>query len=322
MIEIKFFNESDNEFSDIAKIYNLVSHDDKQHPDDLKDAWLIRDKNHVREKLLLYENDFLIGFLSYSQGRDENKFNCYFNIFLNSDSNYKDYSKILFQKLLIEISKFQCKRLYTEIWDHPNYDNAKSLLIENKFKESLKSREYTIKLKELDFNQYDFINEKMDKIGIQFYDSKYEMKSFTDHYKKLEELEWTYSKDIPAPDGIKIIREPFEEYMKDVQLFEDKHYAAHIVALDGDKYIGSTDIEVFPKSDSLTAWTCGLGVLREYRRKGIATALKLRALKVLYDNGIHFVKTDNEENNPMYLINENLGFNPEPYCIEYQKDMQ
>ena len=33
------------------------------------------------------------------------------------------------------------------------------------------------------------------------------------------------------------------------------------------------------------------------------------------------VRTDNEENNPMYLINIDLGFKPEPYRYEYQKEI-
>ena len=33
------------------------------------------------------------------------------------------------------------------------------------------------------------------------------------------------------------------------------------------------------------------------------------------------VRTDNEENNPMYKINVALGFTPEPYCYDYQKEL-
>jgi len=41
----------------------------------------------------------------------------------------------------------------------------------------------------------------------------------------------------------------------------------------------------------------------------------------LRKKGIKQVRTDNEENNPMYLINVALGFKPEPYCFEYQKEI-
>ena len=58
-----------------------------------------------------------------------------------------------------------------------------------------------------------------------------------------------------------------------------------------------------------------------YRRQGIATALKIYAFKKLLKIGIKQIRTDNEENNPMYLINVSLGFTPEPYCYDYQKEI-
>lgn len=50
------------------------------------------------------------------------------------------------------------------------------------------------------------------------------------------------------------------------------------------------------------------GVRREFRRRGIAKALKTKSLLWGREQGIEFVMTDNEEKNPMYLLNEELGF--------------
>ena len=52
------------------------------------------------------------------------------------------------------------------------------------------------------------------------------------------------------------------------------------------QYIGATDIEVYPKAEPSKGWTGGLGVLREFRRKGIATALKIKAMEKLLEKGI------------------------------------
>ena len=71
MIEIRKFNETDTEFKELARIDNLVNHDSIDHPDDDKNEWEIRDKNLIRDRLLLYKDDILIGAMYYSQGRDE-----------------------------------------------------------------------------------------------------------------------------------------------------------------------------------------------------------------------------------------------------------
>ena len=64
-----------------------------------------------------------------------------------------------------------------------------------------------------------------------------------------------------------------------------------------------------------------MGVLRKFRRQGIATALKIRAIEILQDKGIKEIRTDNEENNPMYKINVALGFEPVPFSVDYAKDI-
>jgi GNAT superfamily N-acetyltransferase len=94
-----------------------------------------------------------------------------------------------------------------------------------------------------------------------------------------------------------------------------------VAVLDG-KYIGSTDLRVYPKAEPQKAWTGGLGVLKEFRRKGIATALKIKAIESLIKKGITEIRTDNEENNPMYKINVALGFEPVPFSLEYMKKIK
>ena len=62
-------------------------------------------------------------------------------------------------------------------------------------------------------------------------------------------------------------------------------------------------------------------VRREYRRYGIATALKLRAIAFGQAYGAAAMVTDNEENNPMYQINLRLGFQPRPAKLAFQKEI-
>jgi GNAT superfamily N-acetyltransferase len=319
MAEIKQFTETDFEFQEVTRIFNLVSHDDKEHVDDMKEGWAVRDKSLKRERFLLYNDDTVIGFLGYAQGRGKNHRNCYFNIYLDPEYNGNGYRKLLYDTMLKAIQTFDCTRLYADIYEHPNYDQFKKFLLENKFYVGLKIREFSLDLESVDLTEYSSLLKKLDSKGIKFYDALNEMKNFPNHYEKLEELGWEYGKDFPMPEGIAHTRQPFEQYMKFQKLFEEKRYGIEIVAVDGDKYVGSTDIHVLPKSDPYKAWTGSLGVLREYRRKGIATALKVKAFEKLRKKGVKQVRTDNEENNPMYKINVKLGFTPEPYGIEYQK---
>ncbi|MBV7337408.1 GNAT family N-acetyltransferase [Chloroflexi bacterium TSY] len=84
------------------------------------------------------------------------------------------------------------------------------------------------------------------------------------------------------------------------------------MALDNTEYIGLTSLWGELSSDTL--YVGMTGVKRSYRRKGIATALKLRAISYAQAHGIRLLMTSNNSENPMYQINLNLGF--QSYDIE------
>ena len=111
MIRIEQFKETDLEFKELARISNLVNHDSIDHPDDDKESWKIRDKNLIKDRLLLYGDERLIGVLYYGQGRDENSRTNFFNINLDSKYNNNGYRELLYQEMLKKVKKFNCNKL-------------------------------------------------------------------------------------------------------------------------------------------------------------------------------------------------------------------
>ena len=321
MIKIKKFTSSDIEFNEIARIRNLVNHDSIDHPDYDKDDWQTRDQSLIRDRLLLYNKDKLIGTLYYIQGRNENSRTSFFNIILDPKYNNHGYRQLLYQEMLNQVKKFDCNKLYTNVYDHLNYKKYQKLLINHKFKLVQTNREYSCDIRKINTKKYNPLIHQLESEGIKFYDSRAEMQDFEDHFKKLEELEWELDQDVPIPNGIKHTRTPFKRWKKQCIDFYDNYYGVHIIAVKNGQYIGSTDIEVLSKAEPYKGWTGTLGVLKEFRRKGIATALKIKAIEILLKKGIKQLRTDNEENNPMYKINVALGFKPVPNSLEYLKEI-
>ena len=321
MITIKSFKASNKEFKELARIDNLVNHDSISHPDEDKNEWNLRDKSIIRDRLLLYKNGITVGVLYYSQGRDENRKTTFFTLNLDPDYNGNGYRKLLYNKMLEKVKIFNCNKLHTSIYDHSNYDKIKELIINENFKLVQTNREYCCDIKNIDINKYNPLIEKLESDGIQFFDSKKQMLDFPNHFKKLEELEWEIEQDIPIPDGIKHTRLPYQHWKKLCLDFYKNSYGVDMVAVYKNKYVGSTDIFVFNKSEPQKGWTGGLGVLKEFRRKGLATALKIKAIEVLLSKGVTQLRTDNEKNNPMYKINVALGFRPVPFSLDYLKEI-
>ena len=320
MIQIKSFKATDYEFKELARIDNLVNHDSISDPNEDKNDWKIRDKSKIRDRILLYKNNTLIGVIYYSQGRNKNNKICFYTLHLDPVFNNFGYREMLFKELLKKVKLFNCNLLHTSIYDHPNYNEHKKLLIKKGFKLVQTNREYSCDITKINLKKYDPLITKLENYGIKFYDSKEEMvknnKKFPNHFTKLEELEWITEQDIPIPEDIKHTRVPYDHWLKLCHDFYNNSYGIDIVAVYKKQYIASTDIHVY-KSEPHKGWTGGLGVLKKFRRQGIATALKIKAIETLLKKGITEVRTDNEENNPMYKINIELGFKPVPFSLDY-----
>ena len=136
--------------------------------------------------------------------------------------------------------------------------------------------------------------------------------------RRTYELEWQCLQDVPSADGF--TRRSLETFEK--QTLENPCLLtnAWFIAVDGDRYVGLTVLWRNLATDSLLE-TGLTGVIRSHRRRGIATALKVRAIKYAQTHGNAAIDTDNEENNPMFQLNLDLGFKPQAGFLELQKRM-
>ena len=113
----------------------------------------------------------------------------------------------------------------------------------------------------------------------------------------------------------------FEMFRDDVLGSPGALPEAFLLAKDGASYVGESDLR---RSDAMpgeliTGFT---GVLREYRGRGIALALKLRAIEYARGHGYRRIRTWNSTlNAPMLGINVKLGFVKQPAWIHFEKTL-
>jgi GNAT superfamily N-acetyltransferase len=107
-------------------------------------------------------------------------------------------------------------------------------------------------------------------------------------------------------------------------IFDSPNYLpeGNFIALDGDRYVGMSTLRTSQASPD-EYYVGFTGVLRDYRGKGIAMALKLKAIAFARQRGIKQIKTWNDSSNrPMLRINEALGFAKQPAWISYLKKLR
>nr|MDP9282334.1 GNAT family N-acetyltransferase [Chloroflexota bacterium] len=128
---------------------------------------------------------------------------------------------------------------------------------------------------------------------------------------------WAIVRDVPAPTPMPEQPPPFEQAKR--MFFEAPGIdpPSTIIALRDGRPIAMTATMV---KENGTAYTNFTGVSRAERGKGIALAMKLRALRELRVRDVKLFGTTNDEQNAaMRGVNRRLGYAPEPPTTLYEK---
>lgn len=135
--------------------------------------------------------------------------------------------------------------------------------------------------------------------------------------RMLYDVDWKFMQDVPVPWELK--QRPYEEFEKDFNAYEEM-WPWVMQVMDGDEIVAQTML--FPsKADSTLIFTGLTATLREYRRRGIATAIKVKNLMRAKEAGKTKVLTDNEKDNPMLQLNYQLGFRDIYNDVCYEKSL-
>jgi GNAT superfamily N-acetyltransferase len=168
----------------------------------------------------------------------------------------------------------------------------------------IREPESRIDLAAFDARRFAGVLERVASSGIRVTDLAALKRSDPDWARKCWDLEWAIWQDVPTNEVFS--RESFEAFKKRVSA-RSYDRRGHFVAIDGatGACVGTSAVEW--RDDD--AMDFGLtGVRREHRRRGIALALKVQAIAYAKRSGATLLISDNEENNPMYALNQQLGF--------------
>jgi GNAT superfamily N-acetyltransferase len=126
--------------------------------------------------------------------------------------------------------------------------------------------------------------------------------------RRLYDLDTVTGLDLPGIDAEGT--RPFEQFRKDVLEAHWFRPDGQILAADGDRWVGRASL-----GETRPGVMCEMmtGVLREYRGRKIALALKLLGIEFCRRHGATQARTHNNSlNAPMLAINRKLGYRPEP----------
>ncbi len=301
---------TDVDYPVIAAIHNAAEPPGAMHDtaDGLRHLDARMDAHYKLRRYVIEDNGQIVGTARCSmipQWYHPQRFSFY--IAVRPEHQGRGYGKALYDRIRDDIAPsdpITLRAFYSS--EHPR---SERFLRDRGFIEDMRTWESWVELDPFDPSPYEPVIERVRNSGIR-------CRTFADIQQDPDWLQRLYDfivhiqADMPSPE----VYTPMTfEFFKNVEIGRPTIVPeAYFIAVDGDRYVG---VNILHKDDTnLTRMnTDDTGVHREYRRRGIATALKVTGLTWAKEHGIKRVYTMNDSTNqPMLALNLKLGFQRMP----------
>jgi len=269
------------------------------------DWWTLR-KDEIRfTTLAINEHNQAIGYWDVDRETWMKPGHFYLKVILAPESRRNGFGTQMYDQAL----RIARENGATHLESNVREDDPASLKFAEKrgFKIEYHTFESTLDLTTFDEHRFDDLMARIHAQGFQFL-SLAEAGLTEENKHRLYEVNRDAALDSTGSDGT---FPDFDAFSKNV--FEASWFRAdtQILASLADRWVGLAAIGIYPEDNH--AYNAFTGVLREFRGRGLAQALKLQTILLAKKEGVRYVRTNNDSQNvPVLAINRKLGYQPEP----------
>lgn len=211
----------------------------------------------------------------------------------------------LVTSLLEKMAHFPINRVIGPI--NTAYPTLIAALTEHGFQCIMKGVDTTLDVTAFDPAPFAAEEQRLANEGIRIFSLPQLMESDPEWEQNLYTVQAIVRRDHPRPEGILATTIPIEEWRKLTFGSTMRPTLWMIAVAANGAYVGVSNLHVEDAAGKV-AHNGLTGVLRAYRRRGVARAIKVNLIKAARREGIEKIHTGNEENNPMLQLNLQLGF--------------
>jgi GNAT superfamily N-acetyltransferase len=317
MMNIAIRPFTDDDYEGFAALRNAVY---PEYPFSVAD-WQHADKHRDPKcrfaRFVAEQDGLIVGMCNYANMTwmyHPQKF--YVDVSVHPEYQRQGIGRRLSDHLIRQMKAFEPLVLRTEVREDKTRDVR--FVQQYDFVEELRIWESRLDLQSFDLVPFAHDLKRPQQYGITIKSFR-ELEADPQHYQKLHMLLSECEQDVPAPDPITTV--PYDVWLESTRNSPALMPDAYLIALDGDEYVGLS--QLWKREGSADLDNGLTGVKRAYRRKGIALALKLQNILYAKQQGYAQIKTSNESTNrPMLSINERLGFVKQPAWINFVKKLR
>lgn len=317
-MNIRPFNPTDAEYEAIVAVETAAFPQDPRSVADWKHRDKHRNKDHFYQRYVC-ERDGVIGMVGwlgipywrYQPGK------YFFKWYTHPDWATESFEAQMYAFFAERLQEQGATKIDTS-WREDKVARVQ-LLQANGFEIVMRYPISHLTIADFDFDAYSEMPAYIESLGLRVYTLTDLQQRDPDWLTKLHDLDWAVAQDIPTPDPLtRIPLETFQKKFSHPTFHGDVWHIATHTSEDGTigEYVGLSNLWLGQRDKIYTGLT---GTRREWRRKGVATYLKVCAIRSAQAQGATVIETENEENNPMFLLNQQLGFEPRPAYIDLQK---
>jgi GNAT superfamily N-acetyltransferase len=314
---IRPFQRIEAEYLAIVALENAVWPDFPQTVEEWRHRDETRDSQYLYERFVVEVKGEVVAVGNYCEPWWSLKPGKYhFNISVHPDFRRRGIGSTLYDKFMSDLAERQPTTLTANTRE--NQVEAVRFLTERGFRPAMRAPVSYLDLANFDPAPFAAYPAGVREQNIDIRPLSEIMLEDPDWKRKYWELDWEIIQDVPSPDPI--TKSPLEVFEQ--RVFGSPSFVpeAQYIALDGGQWVGMSGLWRTQAATHML-YTGLTGVVRSHRRRGIAMAMKLRAIDFAREYAATKIETDNEEGNPMFQINLKLGFEPQPAWLDFEKKL-
>jgi GNAT superfamily N-acetyltransferase len=316
-LQLRPFTPTDADYEAVVAVRNAALPDYRDTPDDWR-HWDEFRPDFCKWERWIAEIDGVVvasgGFYHISGMFHPQKF--WIDGFVHPDYQGRGVGQALYARLIERLAPFNPIALRTEARE--DHAAANHILRKQGYEEEMKFWESRLDVAAFDPAPFGDAEMRVRDRAIEIVTLRDLMERGESYQRPLYEALVEMQRDVPRPD--EYTPTPFEAWLKAVLGDHNLLPEGYFIAMHQGQIAGVS--QLWNGAEAGVLYTGLTATRRDYRRMGIALALKVRAIAFAKQRGAREIRTGNEtRNRAMLSINEALGFVKQPVWISFVKQL-